>query len=393
MPVSRRVLLVLLITAVAAGGALWFKRQGEGDKKTPGKPGPVPVTVALVEAGDVPLLLNTMGRAEAMEGVTLKARVDGQVKEVVYADGQAVKRGDVLVRLDPSDFQAKVAQAEAVVARDEAQLAKARADVERYTGLRAQGFVSQEKLNEVRTNEAAYVATMKADQAVLELARLQLSYTTIRAPFSGVVGARIVFPGSAVKINDTALAVVNRLDPLYVTFSVPERHLARLRDSLRAGAMPVDVSLPGSKEPGFVGKARFIDNAVDQATGTIIMKAVVDNPKGLLTPGQFLQVSTTLSRLEQAALVPNEAVQQGAEGQFVYVMKADETAEMRKVEVLTSYQGKSAIGKGVSVGEQVVTDGHLRLVPGASVKPKGAGKAPQNSGTPAVKSETPAAAR
>jgi len=380
-PVRRTIFAVIAIVLVAGGG-LWVGRQGQDNKKAPAKPGPVPVTVAKAELSEMPLLLNTVGRAEAWEGVTLKSRVDGQVQAVLYTEGQAVKKGEVLLQLDPGDFAAKVAQAEAVVARDEAQLAKARADVERYAGLKARGFVSDEKLNEMRTNEMAVAATLKADRAGLELARLQLSYTTIRAPFAGVVGARLVFPGSAVKTNDTALAVVNRVDPLYVTFSAPERHLSRLRQSLGQGPLTVQLNVPGSKSEGLSGKLRFIDNAVDQATGTIVLKAVVDNPRGQLTPGQFISVSTTLERLADAVLVPNEAVQQGANGNFLYVAKADDTVEMRKIEVLASHQGKSAIGQGLAAGEAVVTDGQLRLMPGAAirVKEKGGDKGTEKPG-------------
>ena len=398
MKPSHRILLAVVVTAVAAGGGVWLSRQGGDTKKAAAKPGPVPVTVTVTKAerGEMPLLLNTVGRAEAWEGVTLKSRVDGQVQEVLYRDGQAVKKGELLLRLDASDFAAKVAQAEAVVARDEAQLAKAHADVERYAGLKAKGFVSDEKLNEMRTSEATAQATLKADRAALDLARLQLSYTAIRAPFSGVVGSRLVFPGSAVKTNDTALAVVNRVDPLYVTFSVPERHLARLRQSLSRGPMVVQLNVPGSKNEVYAGKARFIDNAVDQATGTIVMKAVVDNPRGLLTPGQFLNVSTTLDRLDDVVLVSNEAVQQGAEGNFLYLVKDDGSSEVRKIEVLTSHQGKSAIGKGLAGGETVVTDGQLRLTPGAIVRIKGderaAGSKPGEAAAPATEAKKDGAA-
>lgn len=394
MSPSRRLSLALLVTALAAGGGFWYSRQGGEVKKGPAKPGPVPVTVASAESGEMPLLLNTVGRAEAWEGVTLKSRVDGQVQAVVYTEGQAVHKGQVLLQLDPGDFAAKVAQAEAVVARDEAQLAKARADVERYAGLKARGFVSDEKLNEMRTNEMAVAATLKADRAALDLARLQLSYTTIRAPFAGVVGARLVFPGSAVKTNDTALAVVNRVDPLYVSFSVPERHLGRLRQSLAQGPLTVHLSVPGSKGEGLHGKVRFIDNAVDPATGTIVMKAVVDNPRGQLTPGQFINVSTTLERIADAVLVPNEAVQQGPSGNFLYVAKDDDSAEMRKIEVIASHQGKSAIAQGLAAGEKVVTDGQLRLTPGATIriKEKGGDKGGENKAADQVKGSQPAAA-
>lgn len=381
--VKRTLLVVGILTL--AGGGFWYWSSKRAAPPPAKAGGPVPVIVAQAQSGSMPVLLNVVGRAEAYEGVTVKSRVDGQVLAVNYTEGQAVRQGDVLLRLDPADFNAKVAQAEAVVARDQAQLAKARADLERYQGLKARGFVSDEKVNEVRTNEAAAAATLKADQAALELARLQQSYTTVRAPFSGIVGARLVFPGSTVKINDTALAVVNRVDPLYVSFAVPERHLQRLRQAVSKGPMPVQIALPGSKEAGFEGKAKFIDNAVDATTGTIQMKALLDNKGARLTPGQFLNVSMVLDQVSDSVLVPNEAVQQGADGNFLYAVKADDTVEVRKLEIIASHQGMTAIGKGVEVGETVVTDGQLRLTPGATVKAKPAGGAAPASPAAAAK--------
>jgi len=380
----KRTLLVAGIVALAGGG-LWYWSSQRTAPPPAKAGGPVPVIVAKAQGGSMPVLLNVVGRAEAYEGVTVKSRVDGQVLAVNYTEGQAVRQGDVLLRLDPADFNARVAQAEAVVAKDQAQVAKARADLERYQGLKARGFVSDEKVNEVRTNEAAAAATLKADQAALELARLQQSYTTVRAPFSGIVGARLVFPGSTVKINDTALAVVNRVDPLYVGFAVPERHLQRLRQAVSKGPMPVQIALPGSKEAGFEGKAKFIDNAVDAATGTIQMKALLDNKGGRLTPGQFLNVSMVLDQVSDSVLVPNEAVQQGADGNFLYAVKTDDTVEVRKLEIIASHQGMTAIGKGVAVGETVVTDGQLRLTPGAKVKAKPSAAAEAAPAAPAGK--------
>lgn len=370
MKKNTRLIAAIAIAALATG-AYWFK--GVSSSGTPAAakgPAAVPVVVATAQSGRMPVLLSVVGRAEAYESVTLKSRVDGQVLAVDYVEGQVVKPGDVLLRLDPADLEAKLAQAAAVVARDQAQLAKARADVERYQGLKARGFVSDEKVNEIRTNEAALVASLKADQAALELARLQLSYTTIRAPFAGIVGARLVFPGSAVKTNDTALAVVNRVDPLYVSFAVPERHLPVLRPALKAGPLAVQVSLPGGGTTAYEAKARFIDNAVDPATGTIQMKAVLDNRVARLTPGQFLNVSMVLQQLDNAVIVPNESVQQGADGNFLYVVKSDNTVELRKIQILAAHQGHSAIAGGVAGGEMVVTDGQLRLTPGASVAAK-----------------------
>ena len=333
-------------------------------------PAPVPVTAVKVEENEIPVTLKVVGRAEAYESVALKSRIDGQVAAVLFTEGQHVNKGDVLVRLDPTDFAAKLQQLEATAARDEALIAKSRADTARYSALRDRNFVSEEKVNDIRTNEAAAAANLKASQAAAEVARLQLSYTTIRAPITGIVGARLVFPGSSVKINDTTLAVVNRASPLLVAASIPEKHLPRLRAAMKSGGMQVDVSIPNDRQQSFKGTVRFIDNAVDPATGTILMKAEIPNTDEKLTPGQFLNLSLILETLKDASTIPNEAVQQGAEGNYVYVVNEDGTVTNRNVQVLAAYEGYSAIGKGVELGETVVTDGHLRLTPGAKVKTK-----------------------
>ena len=383
---KRRKLTLVSIAIALVGSGYWLWGTSS---RTPANSAkivvPVPITAATASLGEIPVLLDVVGRAEAYESVTLKSRLDGQVASVAYVEGQHVKKGDILLKLDPADFNARVMQAEANLARDEVQLAKSRADVERYVALKARGFVSEEKVNELRTAQAAAAATAKADQAALELARLQLSYATVRAPFAGVVGARLVFPGSAVKINDTALAVVNRIQPLYVTFSVPEKHLPTLRRAMGSAPLKVLVRLPGSKDQPFEGSAKFIDNAVDAATGTILIKAVLENRDEKLTAGQFLNVSMTLDKLSDAVLVPAEAVQQGTEGNLIYVVKPDNTVEPRKVDVQASYRGMAAIAKGIAAGETVVTDGQLRLSPGATVKIKSAPEAEAKPATPAAR--------
>jgi len=368
-------LLALLIGVLALGAC------GEGEAKKKAEAPPVPVTTATAALRDIPVTLKVVGRGEAYESVALKARVDGQVAAVLFTEGQQVKQGDVLVRLDPTDFAARLAQAGAASARDEALIAKSRADTARYTALKERNFVSEEKVNEVRTNEAAASANLRASRAAEEFSRLQLSYTTIRAPISGVVGARLVFPGSSVKANDTTLALVNRVRPLLVSFSVPERHLPRLRAAMAAGAaqsgfLGVDVSLPGDAAQRTRGEVHFLDNAVDSATGTILMKARLANDGETFTPGQFLNVTLLLDTLRGAVTVPNEALQQGAEGNFIYVVKADSTVEMRRVETAASEAGVTAIAKGLNSGETVVTDGQLRLLPGMKAEPRELSGAP-----------------
>ena len=330
----------------------------------------VPVAAAKAVARDIPVILQAVGRAEAFESVSLKARVDGQVASIEFTEGQHVNRGDVLIRLDPTDFAARLQQAEATVARDEALVAKMRADTTRYAALKDRNFVSEEKVNDVRTNEAAAVANLRASKAAAEVARLQWSYATLRAPITGVVGARLVFPGSAVKANDNVVAVVNRIRPLLVSFSVPERHLPQLRAARQAGSLKVDVTQPGDSSQHFTGNIRFIDNAVDAGTGTILLKAELPNQDERLTPGQFLNVALLLDTLRQAVTVPDSAVQQGAEKKFVYVVNGDGSVELRQVETVASADGFTALRGHVEPGETVITDGHLRLVPGAKVKIK-----------------------
>lgn len=368
----RRLPLALLLIVLLGGGAWWWLHRAD---ETPKAKPAAPVTTAKAEARDLPLRLDLVGRAEAFESVTLKARIDGQVSAVPFQEGQAVKQGDVLLRLDPADFQARVRQAEAGVARDQAQLAKARADLERANALRQKGFVSEQNLADARTNLAAQEAAIKASQAALDLARLQLDYTVVRAPFAGVVGTKLVFPGAAVKINDTALAVVNRIKPLTVSFSVAERFLPAVQAAMKRGVLQVDVGVPGSGEHHYPGQVRVLDNAVDATSGTIRMKAQLPNEQGELTPGQFLDVSLVLDTLKDAITVPAAAVQQGPEGFYVYVVKADSSAELRRVEVGANQQGVAVIAKGLQVGETVVVEGQLRITPGALVAPRD-GKAP-----------------
>ena len=332
----------------------------------------VPITATQAVARDIPERLQIVGRAEAYESVALKSRVDGQVAAVLFAEGQHVNQGDLLIRLDPADFAARLAQAQAGAARDEALVAKSRADTTRYMALKDRNFVSEEKVNDTRTNEAAALANLRASRAAVEVARLQLSYSEIRAPISGVIGARLVSPGSSVKTNDTTLAVINRVQPLRVSFPVPEKHLPRLREATQSGGLKVDANLPNDASRRISGEVRFIDNAVDPTTGTILVKAEFDNTDEQLTPGQFLNVSLILNTLTGAVTVPNEAVQQGAEGNFLYVVGGDSAVEMRRIETAASDAVATAVVSGLSIGETVVTDGHLRLTPGAKVRIKDA---------------------
>ncbi len=371
---KNKIYWLVAVLVLAAAGYYWSatpEKAGEGGQgKGKGKGGPVPVTVARAVSRDLPVLLEVVGRAEAYASVTLKSRVDGQVLQVDFAEGRPVAAGEVLLRLDPSDFQMRVRQAEANRARDQALLDKARADVARYQALVEQNFVSREKVAEMRAAAEAAQATVAADQAALDLARQQLSYATIRAPFAGVVGARLVHPGASVKINETELAVINRVQPLYVSFAVAEKHLAAVHAARARGPLGVEIRLPGDKAVLESGKVVFLDHAVDPATATLRMKAEIANAHTRLAPGQFLDASLRLDTLRGAVVVPAEAVQQGPEGSFVYVL-ADAGAKLRPVEIAQVQGDEVALARGLAVGETVITDGHSRLTPGAKVKVKG----------------------
>ena len=354
--------------AILCAGVLAIAACSENGNGKKSEPPAVPVTVAAATLRDIPVTLQVVGRSEAFESVTLKSRVDGQVDAVLFTEGQHVNQGDVLIRLDPTDFAARLQQAEATAARDEALTAKMRADTARYTALKERNFVSEEKVNDVRTNEATAAANLRASKAAVEVARLQLSYATIRAPITGIVGARLVFPGSAVKANDVALAVVNRVRPLLVSFAVPERYLPQIRAVRQDGGLKVDITEPADASRHFEGTVRFIDNTVDASTGTILLKAELPNKDEALMAGQYLNVALVLDTLKQAVSVPSNAVQQGAEGNYVYVLKEDGHVDLRRVEALAAQDGFTAVRGNVKAGEAVVTDGHLRLTPGARAK-------------------------
>lgn len=367
LPAQRPLVATLAVLALAAVLllALWPDRGGQERRK----PSAVPVKVATAEARDHALSLETVGRVQAAESVTLRARVDGQVAEVLMKEGSQVRAGDVLLRLDAAEFRTRVAQAEAALARDEAQLANARTELSRFEALKERNFVSDDQLRAARTNVASLAATVKAAQAALESARLQLSYTVIRAPFDGRIGARVVFPGTAVRVNDTVLAVINRLRPVQVAFAAPERYLGALQPLREGRGLPVVITADSDRSLRAEGRATFIDNAVDPATGTIQVKATLPNTDDRLTPGAFVRVSLSLETLKDAIVVPAAALQQGENRSTVYVVGPDRKAALREVVVRDQRGGVAVIGQGLAAGEQVVVDGHLRLSPGATVQP------------------------
>jgi len=344
---------------------------GKAAKAGDGRQPPVPVTVAVVTQQAVPVRIQAVGTAEAYASVAVKARVDGQIVDVRFREGQEVRAGSVLFNIDPRPFEAALKQAEANVQRDLAQQAQAQRQETRYLELLEKNFISKEAYAQYKTGAETAAASVLASKAALENARLQLEYTTIRAPIDGYAGRIQIQKGNLVKANDaTALVVLNQVHPINVSFAVPEQALPAVRKHLAGGPLEVEAAPPDAGQPA-VGKLVFIDNAVDSTTGTIKLKAVFENDENALWPGQFVTVFLKLYEDKNALTVPSRAVQTGPNGQYVFVVKGDLSVEIRPVTVGRSTGDLSVIATGLSKGEKVVTQGQLRLTPGAKVAVKG----------------------
>jgi membrane fusion protein, multidrug efflux system len=382
----KRKIVVAVVALIVVGAAIyaWLSWRAQREAQANAARVPVvPVVVAEVTRATVPVKLSVIGRAEAKSTVTLKSRVDGQVAAIAFKEGQPVRKGQLLVQLDPASFAAQVRQVEATRAKDQAQLDKLQLDIKRNTDLFQKGFISQAALNQTQADLSSAQAAVRADTANVDTARLLLSYTTIRAPMDSVAGTIQVYPGGVVKINDTPLVVLNQVQPIYVTFSVPETRLAQLKRALAKGPVSVAASVEGDSKTVLRGSVAFIDNAVDATTGTIVVKALFPNADALLTPGQFVNVALVVDQLADALIVPASAVQTGPKGDSIFVVKADQTVELRPVTVAVALADQVVLAGGVAPGEKVVTDGQLRLKAGSKIKIAGAGSEPASVQPPA----------
>ena len=337
--------------------------------ETPGMPPDfsAPVTIAAASLATVPVQVHAIGNVEAYSTVSVKAQVAARIEKAYFTEGQDVRKGDLLFTLDRAPFDTALQQAEANLAKDQAQLENARAEAERYTQLFQDGIVSKEQYDSMRTNADALAASARADKAAIDKARIDLSYCSIQSPIDGRTGALLVHPGNLVKDNDAVLVVLNQIHPIYVTFSVPEQHLTDIKKCRATGPLTVEAAVPNQEQNPSRGVLTFIDNAVDSTTGTIKLKGTFENPDNRLWPGQFVNVALTLRTEPNAVVVPSPAVQTGQAGQYVFVVKQDITVEYRPVVVASSIGNETVIQKGVAAGETVVTDGQLRLVPGMKV--------------------------
>jgi len=376
--ISRRIcrfgVAAVTVAALAACGA-------KDDKPAPRPPVPIRATVALQKT--VPVQIRAIGNVEAFNTVSIKAQVSGVVAKVHFREGQDVRKGDLLFTIDPRPFEASLKQAEATLAKDRAQLRNAREQVKRYGSLLKDGIVTPEQYDQLETTAEALEATIAADRAAVDNARIQLGYCFIRSPITGRTGNLAVDVGNLVKANDLPILVtINQVFPIYATFTVPERDMVELRRYLRQG-LKVEASVTGDETAGESGTISFLDNAVDTATGTIKVKGTFANGNHRLWPGQFVTVVITLTSLPNAVVVPSQAVQTGQQGQFLFVVKPDQTVEMRPVTVGTTIGSETVISSGVKPGDRVVTDGQVRLTPGAKVVEAGkpgpaTGNAPSN---------------
>jgi multidrug efflux system membrane fusion protein len=331
-------------------------------------PSAVPVSVAIVSQQTVPFRLQAIGNVEAYSSVSVKARVDGQIVEVNFKEGQEVRRNSVLFKIDPRPYEATMRQAEANFLRDTAQKDQARSQERRYQELLQKNFVSKEAYAQIRTNAETSEAVAQSSKAALDNAVLNLEYCTIRSPIDGFTGKIQIQMGNLVKANDTnPLVILNQVHPIYVSFAVPEQNLSLIRRYMAAGPLTVDAGPPNSAKAAASGKLIFVDNAVDATTGTIKLRAQFVNQDNALWPGQFVNVQVNLYEQKDAIVVPAQAVQTGPDGQYVFVVKQDMTTEVRKVTVERSDGDNVIIAKGLQNGEQIVTRGQLRLAPGVKV--------------------------
>jgi multidrug efflux system membrane fusion protein len=337
-----------------------------------GGPGPVPVTTAAVVQKSMPVEIAVIGSAEPVSTVSIRSQTNGQLTSVNFTEGDEVTKGQLLFSVDRRPLEAAVEEAQANLARDEAQAANAAATAKRFQDLADRGIAARAELDTSKASLSALNATVAADRAALENAKVQLEYATINAPITGRTGALMVHEGNLVRANDsTALVVINQIMPIQVAFSIPEARLTELKRFMARGALRVLASPPNDDAPPAVGRISFIDNSVDASTGTIKVKGTFPNADRRLWPGQYVNVTVELTTEKNATVVSTAAVQAGQQGPFVFVVKPDQTVELRNVVVTRTAAAETVIASGVEPGETVVTDGQIRLVPGSKISVKG----------------------
>jgi multidrug efflux system membrane fusion protein len=367
----RRAIGAAGILVLAAALVIWWHSfGGNGPQATAQAPAPaVPVIAGTVAAQDVPVYLQGIGTVQAYNMVTVKTRVDGQIVMVAFKEGQEVKEGDPLFQIDPRPYQAALEQAQATKQKDEAQLVGAKLDLDRYSKLLGTGYQTRQSYDQQTALVAQLQAAIKGDQAAIDNAELNLGYADIRSPIDGRSGARLVDKGNLVHATDnTALVTITEVKPIFVSFTLPQDTLDELRERQQKAPLGVRAYTGDGSKLLSEGKLTLIDNSIDQATGTIHLKARFDNQDESLWPGEFVSTRVILRTRPNVATVPAETVQEGPDGHYAYIIKPDDTVERRTVDVAAIQDGVAVITKGLSPGERVVVEGQYRLTQGARVK-------------------------
>ena len=362
--------LAIALTLVAGALVIILLTRTNGQPQREKREPLVPVKVAAAIEKAVPVQLQAVGTVEAYATVSIKSRVDGQLMGIHFREGQDVKKGDLLFTIDPRPSEVALKEAQARLERDIALAGKADMDARRYAELVAKNFVSSDKYEQFRANSEALRASVDADRAVVDRAKLQLEYCFIKSPMTGRTGRLLVDEGTQIKANDDKGGMVDiaQIMPIYVGFAVPQQYLPQIKTHMAGGELKVEAIIPDSRETTETGTLSFLDNKVNSQTGTVMLKGSFANTERRLWPGQFATVVLTLTTQPNAVVIPAVAIQVGQEGQFVFVVKPDMTVESRPVVTGMNIGDGVVIDKGLAAGEQVVTEGQLRLVPGAKVQ-------------------------
>ncbi|MDQ7246393.1 efflux RND transporter periplasmic adaptor subunit [Dongia sedimenti] len=366
----RTILPLLAIGAIGAAGWTWWNDAPAGANVAPPAPEAVPVDTATATRQDVPVTLTGLGTVQALNTVTVTARVDGQIQKIAFTEGQDVKEGDLLAQIDPRPFQAALDGAIAKKAQDVATLENAKLDLKRFQDLAQKDFATHQQLDTQNALVAQTEALIQGDQAAIDNARTQLDYTTIKAPLDGRTGFRLVDQGNIVHATDTAgIVMITQIHPISVVFTLPEDELQAVQHALAAGTVQATAIADDGKTVLDQGKLVLADNMIDQTTGTARFKAEFPNAGNTLWPGAFVNVQVLLQTRHNALTIPSVAVERGPDGLFAYVVKPDAKVEVRPIQVGFNTGAFAVVDTGLSPGDEVVTGGQYRLEPGSAVKP------------------------
>ena len=368
---TRSTLLITAAILILIGAAGWsLSHKADAAAPPAAAANAVSVSTTTVKQQDMPMYLTGVGTVTSNASVTVKARIDGQLDKVGFVEGQDVKAGQLLAQLDPRTLQAQLEQAIAQKAKDQATLVNARLDLQRYTTLVQQDAATQQTLDTQKALVNQLQASVQADDAQINYAKVQLSFTSILAPISGRVGARLVDPGNIVHAADTnGLVVINQIDPIAVVFTLPEESFQSINNALHGSQKPLSVqTFPRNSDTMLSqGNLTLLNNQIDTTSGTVQLKGIFQNPSHVLWPGQYVNVRLVLGDRKQALTVPAAAVQRSQDGTYAYIIKADGTAQIQPIQVANIQEGIAVIDKGLSAGQRVVVDGQYKLKPGIKV--------------------------